>query len=165
MGSLERDHAVARFLYREARLLDQRRYRDWLELWTDDAQYALPTTWISGVGELEVAGNTGLHHLRSDRMVLGLRVEKLLSQQAWAEQPPSRTVRTVSNIEVDHDGDALRVRSNVVLHRVRCTDDVEVHAATRIDHLVEADEGLRLASRRVDLAHGVLRAANLEFFL
>jgi 3-phenylpropionate/cinnamic acid dioxygenase small subunit len=30
---------VTRFLYREARLLDERRFREWLALLTDDLRY------------------------------------------------------------------------------------------------------------------------------
>jgi 3-phenylpropionate/cinnamic acid dioxygenase small subunit len=30
---------VEQFLYREARLLDERRFRDWLELFTEDVHY------------------------------------------------------------------------------------------------------------------------------
>lgn len=165
MADLDLHHRVSQFLYREARLLDERRFADWLALWADDASYLLPTTWSIGTDGLREAQDLDLHHLRSGRDVLGLRVQKLLSGTAWAEEPASRTVRVVSNVEVRHEEDDLLVRSNVVLHRVRYTDDVEIHACARADRLVPSEGTWRISHRRVHLAHGVLRSANLEFFL
>ena len=106
-----------------------------------------------------------LHLLRTGKDVLRLRIEKLRAGNAWAEEPPSQTVRTISNIEVSPELEGLLVRSNVVLHRVRYTDDTEVHAASRADRLVSVDGAWRLAERRVRLAHGALRAANFQLFL
>lgn len=165
MDDLALHHSVSQFLYREAGFLDERCYAPWLELWADDASYVIPTTWNSSHGGLREAASNEIHHLRAGKDMLRLRVAKLDSRSAWAEEPPSRTVRTVSNIEVRRDHDSLHVRSNVVLHRVRYTDEVEVHAGSRTDRLVPTDEAWQIAERRVHLAHGVLRAENLEFFL
>lgn len=165
MSDVTLHHLVSQFLYREARLLDERDFDAWLDLWTDDATYLIPTTWVSGFHDLREASDAELHHLRAGRSMLDMRVQKLTSGLAWAEEPASRTVRAISNVEVETAGDALHVRSNVVLHRVRHTDDVEVHAGTRSDVLVPMDGSWRIAKRRVLLAHGVLRTANLEFFL
>ena len=35
-------HKVESFLYREARLMDEHAYDEWLALWTDDALYWVP---------------------------------------------------------------------------------------------------------------------------
>jgi ethylbenzene dioxygenase beta subunit len=165
VNELERHHAVTQFLYREARLLDERRFAAWVALWSDDAEYLLPTTWIDGDLELREASPTEVHHLRSGSVMLQLRVQKLLTGTAWAEAPASRTVRVVSNVEVESRPDGLYVRSNVVLHRVRNTDDHEVHAASRRDLLVPDGDSWKIRRRDVLLAHGALVAANLEFFL
>lgn len=164
MDDLQLHHAVSQLLFREARLLDDGRFPEWLDLWTDDTAYHVPTTWDLVEGQRE-ARQLELHHLRTGKDMLRLRVEKLTSGTAWAEEPRSRTVRTISNIEVRREGDELAVRSNVVLHRVRYTDDVEVHAARRSDRLVAHGSSWQIAARTVHLAHGVLRADNFEFFL
>ena len=161
----EAHHLVSQFLYREARLLDERRYEDWLALWAEDASYLMPTTWVDGDHGLREADDYELHHLRSGHFMLQMRVQKLITGQAWAESPASRTVRTVSNIEVREDNGSLLVRSNIVLHRVRSTDDMEVHAASRSDVLRPHGSTWSFTRRRVLLAHGVLHAANLQFFL
>lgn len=158
-------HEVAQLLYREARMLDEGRFAEWLELWSDDALYCVPTAWTSNRSGLREADEGELHHLRSNKDVLKLRVRKLESGSAWAEEPRSRTVRTVSNIEVYECDDGIRVHSNIVLHRIRYTDDVEIHAGARLDRLVRCDAAWRIARRSVRLAHGVLRADNFELFL
>ena len=72
----------------------------------------------------------------------------------------------VSNIEVSAGlGGGFAVRSNLTLHRVRYNDDVEVHASARADHLGYVEDQLRLLKREVHLAHGILGAADFEFFL
>lgn len=165
MDDLLLHHAVTRFMYLEARLLDERHFDRWLELWAPDATYALPTTWHDRADGLRVAGDLDVHHLRTDTTMLGLRITKLMSGLAWAEEPASRTVRSVTNIEVTPSEGGIEVRSNLVLHRVRYTDDVEIHACTRSDRLVPAGSSWQIGRRHVTLAHGVLCTANLEFFL
>lgn len=188
MDDVVRHHLVSQFLFREARLLDERRFNDWLALWTSDATYIMPTAWSDDVTGQRWADADEVHHLRLDRPMLNLRVAKLTSGSAWAEVPASRTVRSVANIEVrDIDagedvgesaapgrsadlsdragGRALCVDSTVVVHRVRYTDDNEVHAARRLDLLVGEEGRWHLARRRVRLAHGRLLAGDLELFL
>src|SRR5258706_14339927 len=45
MGELELWHRVQAFLFREARLLDERRFGEWLELYAPDAEYWVPHAW------------------------------------------------------------------------------------------------------------------------
>ncbi len=165
MDEVQLHHAVSQFLFREARLLDDRRFADWLDLWSDDASYLVPTAWVSSREGLREANDLELHHIRSGKDVLRLRVEKLRSGSAWAEEPPSRMIRSISNVELGHAGDVIEVRSNIVLHRVRYTDDVEVHAASRSDRLRLEDGRWQISRRKVSLAHGVLRSTSFEFFL
>ena len=42
--SLELQHEVSQFLYREAKLLDDWKFREWLELMSEDISYTLRTT-------------------------------------------------------------------------------------------------------------------------
>lgn len=158
-------HSISQFLLREARLLDERRFVEWLDLWSEDAAYLAPTNWANVRDGLREASDCELHHLRSNKDMLRLRVKKLDSGTAWAEEPPSRTVRCVSNVEVRHVDDTLGVRSNIVLYRVRYTDDVEMHAGSRFDRLVPTGKTWRIVRRHVNLAHGVFCADDFEFFL
>jgi len=45
---------ITDFLYREAELLDERRYREWLDLLADDVRYSMPPLpeWYRGVDDV-----------------------------------------------------------------------------------------------------------------
>ena len=90
---------VYSFLIAEAELLDQHRYRDWLALLTDDVHYQMPVRVTTGRGtETDVLG--AMSHFDEDRYSLGKRVERLETDHAWTEDPPSRTRRFVTNVRV-----------------------------------------------------------------
>ena len=91
------------FLYREAGLLDDRRFDDWLELLADDIHYWMPirrTTQAREV-DLEFTGPGGMAFFDDNKEILTLRVRRLAIGRAWAEDPPSRTRRLITNIRVD----------------------------------------------------------------
>src|SRR5688572_32710534 len=93
-------------LHREARLLDQRRFEDWLKLYSATCIYWVPAT-AGGDPRREVAVAF------DDRRRLEDRVYRLRSGHAWSQTPASRTVRLVSNVEV-FTGNADRDRKSVV---------------------------------------------------
>ena len=151
------------FLYREARLLDERRVVDWLRLCTEDIHYVIPTrkSVVSSRPNYErpVAEEFDVNYFHVDdrRAELEIRIGRLTTSAAWAEDPPSRTTRMITNVEVEPGGSDSQhlVRSCVLLQRLR--DD---HASTvviyrREDQVRETDDGLRLAGRRVLLDHTI----------
>jgi len=108
------DHrAVERFLYREARLMDENAYAEWLALWADDALYWIPC----GPGEVDPVRQVST--IYDDRKRLEARVRRLLSGNAHAQAPPSRLRRVVSNIEIEEADGAIVTYSNFVLGEVR----------------------------------------------
>ncbi len=105
--------ACRMLLHREARLLDQGRFEDWLGLYAAQCVYWIPAT-PGGDPRREVAVAF------DDRRRLEDRVYRLRTGHAWSQAPASRTVRLVSNIEVFPHGDAsVMVRSNFLLSEWR----------------------------------------------
>ncbi|MFD0853509.1 aromatic-ring-hydroxylating dioxygenase subunit beta, partial [Actinomadura adrarensis] len=105
--------AAETFLYAEARLLDQGRFEEWLDLYGPECLY-----WIPG----EVGGGDPSREVAialDDRRRLEDRVVWLRSAFIWSQIPRSRTVRSVTNVETLRDGSDLLVRSNFLLHDVR----------------------------------------------
>ncbi len=94
----------------EARLLDQRRFQDWLGLFAAECAYWVPATPQAGDPRREVAVAF------DDRRRLEDRIYRLNTGSAWSQSPASRTVRLVSNIEVFGRG---RVRSTFLLTEFR----------------------------------------------
>src|SRR6266513_1866379 len=90
---------VEQFLYREARLLDERRFHEWLALFTDDVHY-----WMGARANRYPRNSKALSILDETKETLAGRVARLETGMAWAEDPPSRTRHVISNIEVA-DGD------------------------------------------------------------
>ncbi len=105
-------------------------------------------------------------HLDEDSYSLRKRVERFETDHAWAEDPPSRTRRHISNVRAWEAGDDLEVRSNVLLFRSRG----DIHApdlvsAGRVDRLRREPGGLKLADRVVALDESVVRMQNFAVFL
>jgi 3-phenylpropionate/cinnamic acid dioxygenase small subunit len=98
-------------LEREARLLDQLRYEDWLGLFARECIYWVPATPNAGDPRREVAV------MFDDRRRLEDRVFRLRTGYAWSQAPASRTVRLVSNVEVfATQNESIRmVRSNFLI--------------------------------------------------
>jgi benzoate/toluate 1,2-dioxygenase subunit beta len=83
------------FLYREAALLDARRYDDWLALVTDDVRY-----WIPAGGD-DVDPTRAVSVVYDDRRALAERLARIQHPAAHCQTPPPRTSRMVTNIRLD----------------------------------------------------------------
>jgi 3-phenylpropionate/cinnamic acid dioxygenase small subunit len=100
-----------RLLEREARLLDQLRYEDWLRMYAAECIYWVPSTPKAGDPRREISV------MFDDRRRLEDRVYRLRTGFAWSQAPASRTVRLITNVEVfapAHD-DARMLRSNFLI--------------------------------------------------
>src|SRR5262249_49290234 len=124
---------IEQFLYREARLLDERRFHEWLDLFTDDVRYwmtsrpnrypksskALAILDPARYNENDLAAEDELAILDESKETLTARVARLGTGMAWAEDPPSRTRHMITNIEVERGGadTELTVYSNFIVYR------------------------------------------------
>lgn len=103
------------FLYEEAALLDEWRLREWLALTTEDATYEVPSTDVPDGNPRDT-----LFIIADNADRLRMRVDQLLGKSAWAENPPSRTRRMISNVRIRSvEGDTLGVTANFVVYRMR----------------------------------------------
>src|SRR6266704_2877996 len=93
---------VEQFLYREARLLDERRFHEWLELLTDDLEYWMPvrTTRARGDEDNEFAKPGETAFFDDTKETIDIRVRKLDTGFSWSEDPPSRTRHLVNNVRI-----------------------------------------------------------------
>lgn len=157
------------FLKREARLLDSERYDDWLAILADDIHY-----WMPAIESRRRANNGGATHLPG-RMALfddylehlQKRVARFKQPTAWAEDPPTRHVHVISNIEsyVGDAEDEYIVYSTFVNYRSRVEHDNDQLIGRRSDVLRRTPDGLRLVRRKITMTQTVLQAKNLNTFL
>jgi 3-phenylpropionate/cinnamic acid dioxygenase small subunit len=98
-------------LEREARLLDQLKYEDWLALYTAQCIYWVPSTPNAGDPRREIAV------MFDDRRRLEDRVFRLRTGFAWSQAPASRTVRLITNVEAfaTTREDVRMLRSNFLI--------------------------------------------------
>jgi len=158
---------VEQFLYREAQLLDDDDLHEWFDLLTEDVEYRVPrrVTRERGAHQSEFSEEGFLY--REDHGTLRTRVKRYDKEYAWAENPPSRTRRLVTNVRIESasDGD-VSARSNLLLYRGQGEEtDADLIACERFDTLRRTDDGLRLAKRTVHLDQTSLATRNLSFFL
>lgn len=160
---------VQQFLYREARLLDEERYQEWLGLMTADIHY-----WMPGIQARYRRDKTPrldpkrMALFDDDMLNMRRRVTRFLDATAWAEDPPTRSCHTISNVEVeltDRDNE-YTAYSTFINCRGRGETEEYWLAGRRTDRLRRiADGGLRLASREIVMTQSVLLAKNLNVFL
>src|SRR3989442_13576333 len=88
-------HQIETFLYREARLMDEHAYDEWLALWTDDAWYWVPCDRDDSDAMREVS------IIYDNRARLEDRILRLKSGAIYAQEPKSRLRRVVANGEIE----------------------------------------------------------------
>lgn len=158
---------VHQFLVEEAALLDEQRYDEWLSLMTDDLVYRMPVR-VTTPGRVTDAVRADMEHFRDDRYSLGKRVERLATEYAWTEDPPSRVRHYVTNVRTfraDIDEEVV-ARSYVLLFRSRGDlREAELVAGERTDRLRRDGAEWRIARRDVLVDESVLRTQNLAIFL
>jgi phthalate 3,4-dioxygenase beta subunit len=158
--------AAHQFLVEEAALLDAADYAGWLDLLCEDIRYLMPVrvTTARGAG---FDTHPSMGHFDEDMYALRKRVQRLATDHAWTEDPPSRTRHFVSNVRTFRNGDAeFGVESALLLFRSRGdTREPDLVSAGRTDVLRETAGGLRLARREILVDEAVLRTQNLAVFL
>lgn len=154
------------FLIWEAEILDERRWEEWLELLTGDVRYRMPVR-VTKEHSLERSVLEDMDHFDEDRYSLEKRVERLATEYAWTEDPPSRTRHFVTNVRVyEHAEEELLARSYILLFRSRGDERApDLVSAERTDVLRWVDGELKLANRRILVDESVLRTQNLAIFL
>jgi 3-phenylpropionate/cinnamic acid dioxygenase small subunit len=169
---------VEDFLYREADLLDERRFEAWLDLLAEDLVYFMPMRRNVRHGMHEEQENTvqgqGISWLDEDKWTLTKRVEQIRTGIHWAEEPLSRICHMVSNVQLlDARPDAesaseVVVRSRFLIHQNRGEYETYTFVGKRTDTLrrVASDAGgdWRIARREIILDQNVLLAKNLTAF-
>ena len=144
--------AVEDFLYEEAALLDEWRLDEWLELLTEDATYEVPSTDTPD-GDPQ---NT-LFLIADDKIRIRSRVAQLLGKSAWAENPPSRTRRMISNVRIRQvEGEAIHVMANFVVYRLRF-EQMDTYVGRYEYTLVPRDGRLKIRGRKAILDLEALR--------
>ena len=168
MNDLALWHDVQQFLFREARMLDERRFKEWVDLFTDDLLYWAPILTNRTLRDLkyEVQKFGESAHFEDGKASLTNRVKRFDTGTAWAEVPPSRTRHLISNVEVEpiNGKDEVRARSSFIVYRSHLENDEEIYAGARTDVLRRKGESWTIARREIHLDQGTILGKNLAIF-
>lgn len=165
---------VEDFYYHEADLLDGRRFRDWLDLLTEDITYFMPIRRNVKFGQHEARENTklgeGISWFDEDKWTLTKRVEQILTGVHYAEEPLSRICHMVSNVQIKdvrpnlEKPEELDVTSRFLVYQNRVEYETYTFVGRRNDTIRNTDVGWKVAKREIILEQNILLAKNLSMF-
>ena len=135
------------FLIHEGRLLDDRRFEEWMELFTEDGLYWIPST-PNQADPYKIASL-----FFDDRELMKTRIDRLRHPRIHIQTPPSRTNHMVSNVIVEEADEATGtylVSSSMLMSE--CRLDIQRHFIGRQFHRIErAGDSFRIRLKRVHL--------------
>ena len=138
------NHAI-RLVEHEARLLDERRFDEWLSLFADDAWYWMPASWEQS------SPDDALSLLFEDRRLLSLRVRRLASPVIHVEQPPSRTHHHLSALTAEPTEEGRIEVGSLQLIVMARESEQRLFSARCVHCLSVRQEELRITSKTVRL--------------
>lgn len=160
MSAPPSDSALAAFVYREARLVDEKRFEEWYALYTDDGLYWIPLTRGQPDGRL----HTSL--LYEDRLLLRVRIDRLASPNAFSQAEPSHCQHVLQAPAVESRDPAanLYVTRTPFLYVESQRDHQEVYAGVAWHHLTMVDGQLRLRMKKVELLNCDAALPSIQLF-
>ncbi|KAA0873987.1 3-phenylpropionate/cinnamic acid dioxygenase subunit beta [Nitrincola tapanii] len=170
IASMEELFELSAFLHKEARLLDEERFEEWLEMLHEEIHY-----WMPGIENRRrenplKEGFYDKDHMAyfDDRMRdLQRRVARFRQPSAWAENPATRNVHIISNVEafIAPEADTYMVCSTFTSIRSRGLDEEYVIYGRRYDRIQRTEGGLKLLKRLILIPNATLSCKNINTFL
>jgi biphenyl 2,3-dioxygenase beta subunit len=158
-------YEIEQFLYHEASLLDERKYREWFGLVAKDIHYWMPirrTVTLANI-DREFTQPGAMAFFDDNYALLEMRVKKLEASSAWSEDPPSRSRHFVSNVRiVENAGDEITVECAFHLTRMRLESEMSAWIGRRVDVLRRNGASFLIAKRHLFLDQTVIRATNMS---
>ena len=141
-------HAVEQFLYKQAELLDGKRWKAWIDIFADDGIYWMPpdASYKTWDGQPAI--------FAEDKNLMNVRMGRVLHPDAWSQRPLWGTNHVVSNVVIDKHSPAgeIVVKSRFHMMELR-RDDVRHFAGAYTHHLQKTKDGYRIKLQRVDMTN------------
>ena len=155
------DRDLIDFVIREARLIDQHRFEEWLDLFADDGIYWMPLEW----GQTDTRLTASLMH--EDKLLLTVRVERLKGNRTFSQKPKSRCHHVLQVPQVDkRDEAANEYVTWTPMHYVETRqDDQQLYAAWATHTLKVVDGKLKIKLKRVDLVNSEAAFGSIQLFM
>ena len=155
MTELELWHRVQAFLFHEARLLDERRFGEWLRLYAPDAEYWVPYAWE----QKSPKDHVSLFY--ETVTLLRMRVDRLENELSPLDAPKSRVNHFLTNVTVE-GGPELTARAYLLYCEYR-REEQRWFAGRASWRLRPEGKTFRIAAKRVDLLNADQDSGHLRF--
>ncbi|HVL57922.1 MAG TPA: aromatic-ring-hydroxylating dioxygenase subunit beta [Burkholderiaceae bacterium] len=155
------EQELIRFVYRETRLLDDKRFDEWYELFTDDGHYWVPLAR----GQQDPLNHASLMY--EDKLLLKLRIERYRNPRSYSLHPEVRCQHVLQQPEVEsHDAERgeFRLRTPFIYVETR-GDEQQVYAAVASHTLARIDGALRMRLKRIDILNCDAALPSIQLFL
>lgn len=167
--SMELGYQIEQFLYREARLLNNEQVDEWFDNLADDLVYWAPireNRFRKNEKRMPEISANRCALFDEDKESIAMRLRRLASGKCWTEDPPTRQVYAISNVEAFHTerDDEFEVHSVFTLYRSRFERDDSTLMGRRKDILRSSGSGYKLAGRLILLQQSTLLVKNLTSF-
>lgn len=173
IGRLLLKQEIEEFLYREADLLDERRYDEWLALVAEDVRYWMPMRRNVKVDDVErefTREGLDISWFDEGKETLTRRVKQIQTGIHWAEEPVSRISHMISNVRLVEanpsaaEAHEVSVRCRFLIYRNRVETETDILVGKREDLLRRTEGSWQIAHRKIILDQNVLLSKNLTFF-
>ena len=169
VGRLVLHQEVEAFLYKEARLLDERKLDEWVDLMAPDVHYFMPIRRNVKFGDWDLEYSdpeNEISYFDEGKDILQGRIRQLLTGVHWAEEPVSRFEHLITNVEVvSEEGDTVQVNTKFFCYQNRLTDEVNTFVGRRYDLLRRDPETtFKIVKRKIILAQNVLLPKAINTF-
>jgi len=160
------------FLHKEADLLDERQYDQWLDLLTEDIVYWMPMRKnVSYTNrDMDITAEDDVAWFHDDKETLRKRVKQIQTGLHWADEPISRVAHVITNIRLAEpmlaldEGARATTKCRFIVYRNRLESETDLLVGRREDTLTRVQGELKIARRKIILDQSVLLAKNLTMF-
>jgi 3-phenylpropionate/cinnamic acid dioxygenase small subunit len=155
------DKALVEFVYHEARLIDEKRFDEWFDLFAEDGRYWMPLAR----GQPQDAGHTSLFD--EDKLLLKIRIERLRNPKSYSQAHPSwcQHVLQAPSIEQRDAGKGIAVLRTAFMYLEYQEDQQQVYAGVAWHHLKRGEKGMRIALKKIELLNCEAALPSLQLFL
>ena len=152
---------LVRFVQHEARLIDEQRFDEWLDLFAEDGRYWMPLEY----GQTDPILHNSLFY--DDKLLLRIRVERLKGAKTYSQKPKSRCHHLLQTPIVEHIDPAANCYATwTAFHYVETRMDAQTFFAgwTR-HHLTLVGDALKIRLKRIDLVNCDSAFGNIQLFM
>ena len=141
--------SVTQFVYREARMIDEKRWDEWSDLFAEDGMYWMPAT----PGQPDPESHVSLMY--EDALLRAIRIRRYSHPNALSLLPHPRSIHLVSNVmldKFDEGASTCQVNSRQIMVEYR-RDEQQVLAAAVTHHLERVDDDYKIKLKKVELVN------------